>query len=300
MAGKVFVDAWTLGDWPVAGRVGRLRHDSRSPGSAVKRYAVVESGMQRIISRRVRPTMHTYGDDFYAFLSSFALRSAAKVVPVVGAATGARSVVDFGCGLGAWLSVWKASGAAVHGVDGPYVNQDRLLIDKAEFEPLDLVAPIDLGRRFDLVQSLETAEHLAAARAAGFVANLVAHADKVLFSAAVPGQGGEHHVNEQPLEYWRGLFRAHGYAAVDIVRPSLRDDPEVQAWYRCNSILYVKHEAVAALSDTARAAVVADGVPLADYWPLRDRVRQAVVRRLPTDVVDWLSRLNARRYAWQR
>ena len=244
--------------------------------------------------------MHEYKDDFYAFLSSFAIRSAQRVVPIVQAATGAATIADFGCGEGAWLSVWKQAGLRVQGVDGDYVNRHRLLIDASEFLAADLSQHVNLGRRFDLVQSLETAEHLLEDYAATFVSTLTAHADMVLFSAAVPGQGGEHHVNEQPLEYWRGLFRAHGYVAVDIVRPSLRDDPEVQAWYRCNSILYVKHEAVAALSDTARAAVVADGVPLADYWPLRDRVRQAVVRRLPTDVVDWLSRLNARRYAWQR
>ncbi len=240
--------------------------------------------------------MHEYGDDFYAFLSSFAVRSARRVVPVVLAATGARSVVDFGCGQGAWLSVWKAAGLGVFGVDGPYVDQARLLIDGAEFRPADLAAPIDLGRRFDLVQSLETAEHLPAHRATGFVANLVAHGDRVLFSAAVPGQGGEHHVNEQGLEYWRALFRTHGYVAVDLVRPAVRDDPDVQRWYRCNSILYVRPEMVASLPEPAQARVVPDGVALEEYWPLRDRMQHAVIRLLPFWVVDRLSRLNARRY----
>jgi len=244
--------------------------------------------------------MHEYGDDFYAFLSSFAVRSAQKVVPVVLAATGARSVADFGCGQGAWLSVWKAAGLTVHGLDGPYLNQARLLIETSEFQPADLAAPIDLGRRFDLVQSLETAEHLPASRAAGFVANLVVHADRVLFSAAVPGQGGEHHVNEQPLEYWRALFRAQGFVPVDVVRPAVRGDADVQRWYRCNSILYVQADAVSSLSKAVRAQVVPDGVPLEDYWPLRDRMQQALIRRLPVRVVDWLSMLNARRYMGQR
>jgi SAM-dependent methyltransferase len=241
--------------------------------------------------------MHEYGDDFYAFLSSFAVRSAQRVVPVVLAATGASSVVDFGCGQGAWLSVWKSAGLNVFGVDGPYVNQERLLIDGAEFRPADLAAPIDLGRRFDIVQSLETAEHLPEARAAGFIANLVAHGDLVLFSAAVPGQGGEHHVNEQPLEYWRALFRAQGFIPIDLVRPAVRGDADVQRWYRCNCIVYARRDAVASLRDPARAYLVPDDMELDEYWPLRDRMQQAVVRRLPVAVVDWISRLNATRFA---
>ena len=241
--------------------------------------------------------MHEYGDDFYAFLSSFAVRSAQRVVPVVLAATGASSVVDFGCGQGAWLSVWKSAGLNVFGVDGPYVNQERLLIDGAEFRPADLAAPIDLGRRFDIVQSLETAEHLPEARAAGFIANLVAHGDLVLFSAAVPGQGGEHHVNEQPLEYWRALFRAQGFIPIDLVRPAVRGDADVQRWYRCNCIVYARRDVVASLRDPARAYLVPDDMELDEYWPLRDRMQQAVVRRLPVAVVDWISRLNATRFA---
>jgi hypothetical protein len=240
--------------------------------------------------------MHHYSEEFYAFLSSFALRSARRVVPLVLAATGAKSVADFGCGQGAWLSVWKSAGLNVRGLDGHYVNPARLLIEPSEFQSIDLDAPIDLGRRFDLVQSLETAEHLPAARAAGFVADLTTHADRVLFSAAVPGQGGEHHINEQPLEYWRAMFRTNRFVPVDVIRPEIRDDPNVQSWYRCNSILYVRTDAIASLSDSACARVVSDETPLDEYWPFRDRMQQAIIRRLPRGIVDRFSRLNARRY----
>jgi hypothetical protein len=240
--------------------------------------------------------MHEYKDDFYAFLSSFALRSAGKVVPVVKAATGAADIADFGCGEGAWLSVWKSAGLRVQGVDGDYVNRERLLIGQDEFLAADLAQPVDLGRRFDLVQSLETAEHLPAAAAAGFVATLVAHADMVLFSAAVPGQGGEHHINERGLEFWRALFAARGYVAVDCVRPAVAADAGVQQWYRCNSLLYAHRDALGRLSAEARACVVPDGVALANYWPVLSRMQQAVVRCLPRGVVDGLARLRARQY----
>ena len=95
----------------------------------------------------------------------------------------------------------------------------------------------NLERQFDLAQSLEVAEHLPQARAATFVSDLVAHAPVVLFSAASPGQGGENHINEQPAEYWRKLFRQHDYFAIDCLRPLLARMPNIPVWYRYNICL---------------------------------------------------------------
>ncbi|MEJ0046715.1 MAG: hypothetical protein WDN04_11850 [Rhodospirillales bacterium] len=85
-----------------------------------------------------------------------------------------------------------------------------------------LAAPIDLGRRFDLVQSLETAEHLPAHRA--IVDSLPTWwrmATGCCFPPPCRDRVASHHVNEQGLEYWRALFRTHGYVAVDLVRPAV-------------------------------------------------------------------------------
>jgi len=243
--------------------------------------------------------MYHYDANFYSFLSSFALRSATVIVPIVADALPIRSVADFGCGQGAWLSVWQKSGAAIFGVDGPYVDQTRLLIPTEAFQPADLSQPLNLGRRFDLAQSLEVAEHLPAAAAQTFVRSLVCHSDHILFSAAVPGQGGERHINEQEPKFWRPLFAAEGYRPVDLVRPAVRNNPAVQRWYACNTILYVKTAALDALSSTVRQYVVVDDQPLTNYWPLGDRIRQGVVRKLPSAVVDGLSRINAARVASQ-
>ena len=237
--------------------------------------------------------MYQYGGDFYRYNGSFGTQSARRIVPLLTAVLPVGSVADFGCGQGAWLSVWREAGASVVGVDGPYADVARLLIEQGAFRAADLGQPIDLGRRFDLVQSLEVAEHVPAAQAGQFIDNLVAHGDCVLFSAAIPGQGGEHHVNEQPLGYWRRKFREHGYHAFDYLRPLIAGDPTVQSWYRYNTLLYLREDRVAVLPAPLRLSRVSGSADIPDYRPLANRLRNAVVRRLPGGAVDRLSRARA-------
>lgn len=181
--------------------------------------------------------MYEYDVTFYEYINSGALRSARVIVPLVSGSLKVKSVVDFGCGQGAWLKVWRELRAEeVVGLDGDYVDPNSLLIEKHEFRPTDLTKPVSLGRKFDLVQSLEVAEHLPAACAMAFVESLTAHGAIVMFSAAVPGQGGENHVNEQPYEYWRKLFLAHDFVMLDYIRPRLRDKNLVERWYRYNTL----------------------------------------------------------------
>lgn len=241
--------------------------------------------------------MHQYNSDFYRFLASFATRSAEQIVPLLTASIPIHSVADFGCGHGAWLNVWRKMGAAVMGVDGPYVAAQHLMIDPHEFRAADLSERIDLGRQFDLVQSLEVAEHLPASQADGFIKTLTAHGHLILFSAAVPGQGGEHHVNERPLEYWRNKFREHRYVAIDYIRPLVPANPLIQHWYRYNIVLYAEESHMRDLPDQVRGCRVAKDEKLRNYWPLHYRTRQAVIRQLPRGAVDFLSRTIARRQA---
>jgi Methyltransferase domain len=251
--------------------------------------------MQDTISakRGVTGELHEYDADFYGFLASFAVRSAEAIVPLLKTLLPIDSVVDFGCGQGAWLSVWRGAGVKVVGVDGPYVDRQHLMIEGDEFRAADLSQEIDLGRRFDLVQSLEVAEHLPRAKAPDFVDTLTAHGPLVMFSAAVPGQGGEHHINEQPLEYWRELFFSRGYVAIDCIRPQVVDDRRIQYWYRYNTVLYAEERHFENLPDRLRAFRVPEHQRLRDYWPFPDRVRHALIRQLPRGTVDFLARRKA-------
>jgi hypothetical protein len=153
----------------------------------------------------------------------------------------ARSAVDVGCGQGVWLAVLRELGVEdVYGVDGAYVDRALLEIPQDRFHSHDLSQRLVLGRTFDLAVSLEVAEHLAAEAADGFVDSLTQLAPVVLFSAAAPYQGGQHHVNEQWPAYWAGRFAERGYLPVDCLRRRVWTHPDVEWWYAQNTFLYVE------------------------------------------------------------
>lgn len=151
-----------------------------------------------------------------------------------------KSACDVGCGLGEWLRALRERGVAeLLGIDGDHVPREMQRIPPADFLAHDLTKPLVLERRFDLVLSLEVAEHLPAECSETFVESLTKLSDVVLFSAAIPGQGGTGHINEQWQDYWAKLFAACGYQAIDCIRPLIWMDQRVEFWYRQNTIVYV-------------------------------------------------------------
>lgn len=168
--------------------------------------------------------------------------AATHVLPVLFELYKPSSILDIGCGLGNWIQVAKQMGVIdIIGVDGSYVNRSLLKIDEKEFVEKDLTKPFELGRRFDLAISLEVAEHLPESCASGFIESLTKHADVILFSAALPGQGGQNHINEQWPEYWQTHFQSRGFVMLDCIRPKIWNDTRIDRWYRQNIFLVVKH-----------------------------------------------------------
>ena len=181
-----------------------------------------------------------YDPAYYDSHARTARRSAEVVVPIVMELLSPRSVCDVGCGPGIWLSVFAEHGVdEVLGVDGNYVDRETLQIDPDRFVAADLEHGVPPVGSFDLAVSLEVAEHLPETAAAKFVEGLVGLAPAVLFSAAVPGQDGRGHVNEQWPTYWRKQFREHDYRLIDCVRPRVWDSGKVKFWYRQNMLLFV-------------------------------------------------------------
>ena len=169
------------------------------------------------------------------------LRSARIVIEALEPIIRPCSVLDVGCGLGHFCRVFMESGVErVLGIDGDYLDRSKLLIPESHFQSVDLSAPFDLGEEFDLVISLEVAEHLPEASAEDFVASLARHGETILFSAAFPGQGGQRHINEQWAGWWTAKFLAQGYHAYDFVRLQVLDSPFLPPWYRFNPLVFSK------------------------------------------------------------
>jgi SAM-dependent methyltransferase len=189
-----------------------------------------------------------YDAGFFEALEDGVIRSAATGADLLVELIAPRSVVDLGCGTGIWLAALRERGVEeVFGVDGPWVPREQLAIPEALFRPHDLTEPLELGRRFDLALSLETAEHLPEEAAPRFVETLVRLAPVVVFSAAVPGQGGHHHVNERWPSYWVDLFARHGYRASTALRERLWNAETLEVWYRQNMLCFADPEHAARL-----------------------------------------------------
>ncbi len=167
-----------------------------------------------------------------------------KIVPIVLNCLPYKvnSVIDFGCGTGTWLRAFKESGVKdILGIDGNWCNRNLLFenIDESEFMNSDLEKLISLPRSYDLVVSLEVAEHLSEQSADVFVKSLISAGNTILFSAAIPGQGGFNHINEQWPSYWICKFQEYGYCVYDIIRDQIADDEKIFSWYKQNMILFV-------------------------------------------------------------
>lgn len=170
------------------------------------------------------------------------------------------SVLDVGCGRGAWLAAWREQGSQrVVGFDGHWNRQENMIEPAIQFRATDLNQPFAVDEKMGLAMTLEVAEHLQPASAPGFVKCLTHASDLVLFGAAFPHQGGNNHINEQPHTYWARLFIALDFVPFDLLRPMFWADERVCFWYRQNTFLYAKK------GSAAYARLIAQGAaPLVD------------------------------------
>lgn len=186
-------------------------------------------------------TPKSYLDNFHLHHLNESLTSAKALVPVLLNYFEFSTVLDVGCGIGTWLKVFKENGKVIYGIDGHYVNRAELLIDNDEFGSYDLSYPFDLKKRFDLLVCLEVAEHLHSERAFDFINSICKHSDLIVFSAAIPGQEGTLHYNEQLNDYWVNIFEKNQYSCFDSIRHQVWNDTRISWWYRQNVLVFIKN-----------------------------------------------------------
>ena len=167
-----------------------------------------------------------------------------------------KSLVDFGPGCGDWMAAADELGVTDLKCYGlPYeveipkelhgLVQPMPLACSKWFEEADFRMPVKVRKaRYGLALCLEVGEHIEEESAETLIKSLVAASDFVLFSAAVPYQWGDGHINIRWPSYWARLFEAQGYKAADFLRYQLWDTPqdEVELHYKQNMILYAKAE----------------------------------------------------------
>ncbi len=177
-----------------------------------------------------------------------ALRAAERVLPIVLAMEDAGSVVDVGCGPGAWTRAARAIGVpTVVGIDGEWArpwSDDR----NGCFLSHDLTEPLHLRGGFDLAISLEVAQYLPASRAPDFVAELCSMAPRILFSSRIPHQPDYTASNGHWPSWWATLFAQHGRVPVDVVRPVIWNDSGIPWYYRQNILLFSPSDGATASS----------------------------------------------------
>ncbi len=187
--------------------------------------------------------LKNYSETFYDEAFICATRSAWEIVPILVQLTKISSVLDVGCGTGSWLSVFSNVGVpVVRGIDNASLEKARLQIPREFIIKQDLTQPFQIDQQFDLVMSLEVAEHLPESCARDMVTRLVSAGDLILFSAAIPHQGGTNHINEQWPEYWANLFAEHGYVPIDCLREQIWNNESVAYWLAQNLLFYVKKD----------------------------------------------------------
>ena len=180
-----------------------------------------------------------YGKDFFNNLDAAVFESANNTLPLIVNFLKPQSVVDLGCGQGAWLKVFQELGVKkILGVEGEYVKGLKTYIPKENFQFHDLQKEFITDQRFDLAISLEVGEHLKTESSQTFIKSLCNLSDIILFSAAIKGQEGTMHINEQLPEYWSPLFKNNNFVPIDWVRPKIWNNKNILVWYRQNIILY--------------------------------------------------------------
>jgi SAM-dependent methyltransferase len=183
---------------------------------------------------------HPYDERWFERRVRSTRASADVIAPFVSNIVSPESIVDLGCGTGSWLAAFAVDDCL--GVDGGWIRRHLLEIPAENFVEHDLTRPFSIARTFDLALSIEVGEHLPAEAADVLVESLVGLAPVVLFSAAIPFQGGTDHVNPQWPSYWAEKFRAHGYSGCDVVRPAFWSHPNVRFFHAQNLVLYVRDD----------------------------------------------------------
>lgn len=240
-----------------------------------------------------------YDPHFYARTASQGLRGGQVLADFLDqAGIKPTSIADVGGGAGGWLVPFMDRGIRCWLVDSLSLEIVRELPEGIEYreQNLDGCESVDLPASVDLAICVEVLEHLSEQSALRIIRDLASRCETVVFSAAWAGQGGEHHVNEQSLDYWTSAWTAHGFRIFDVLRLPLAA-AGLPSYYQTNVFMATRSTVVASALAATPDLMYFSTIGIPDVRSSNQRVVGGVLRMLPTGLVSTLSRLRRRR-AW--
>jgi SAM-dependent methyltransferase len=223
-------------------------------GLGISRPQLILAGKLSSLGERTGVGWLTYNPLQMLIYHRYALREAPGVIRAFEEVfPQAQRYVDVGCGSGAYAAEAIRRGHPTVGLERSAAGRllaKRQGVDSRRFDFRDASPMLD-DAPFELAYSFEVAEHLPAELGQSLVDVLCSIAPTVVFSAALPGQGGVGHINEQPPEYWHAKFAASNFHHDPSTTHALRDNfaaSGVKApWLLTNPAVYI-------CSDTPLAA----------------------------------------------
>lgn len=183
--------------------------------------------------------MNTYNSEFYSDMEIASKTSAKEISALLMNRYNPESVVDVGCGTGAFALEFINLGISeVIGYEGDWMRDAATLLEKSRYVFCDITTEIEIKGKFDLCLCLEVGEHLEESSARTLVTNLTSLSKRIAFSAAIPNQGGNHHVNEQWPGYWAELFAERDFYLEWDPRILIWNNSNIASCYRQNLLIY--------------------------------------------------------------
>lgn len=145
-----------------------------------------------------------------------------------------KSTLDIGCGVGHASKFFESYGCEILAVDGSIETKELSVVPNHHlihdyecgnvFESYDIEFLGKTGSdiRIDLAWSCEFVEHVWEKYSQNFIDDFKL-CNYVAMTHAPPGQGGYHHVNCQPSEYWIDVMDKNGFTYLEDVTNELRE-----------------------------------------------------------------------------
>jgi SAM-dependent methyltransferase len=162
---------------------------------------------------RDRPHDQVYDNEYFGFVDKTTKPVARLLADDIVAACHPRRVIDVGCGTGALLEAIRERGVDVFGLERATAGIEACQNRGINVLPFDIVAddPPKLDD-VDVVISMAVGQQLPTSAAQRYVNLLTSFRCPVVFASDSPGGGDRNPLNEQPHEFWIGLFNERRFS----------------------------------------------------------------------------------------